>query len=328
MPRIVSLLAALSFSAAAFAQVPTTSPAQQVQQLAPQLLAFSRSAANFESLVNGLTQGTPVTLTAVGADGQMQIVTFAPGTTLSPLDAARTLESARQSLIARGIALPTPQQLAVALMGGALPTASGTTQVTGLLGATAGAGAVQVRTETLAPTTLGTIGTTGTATNLTAAQLQALRAGLGQNTAVTLTGASGRVTFDPTGRTMSDFEVNQALQLASLLLAQQGIFDPTPEQLRVALLGGTLGTAAGGVPVRGVLQGQVRNTSDSRLFGTSDSQVVGTSNTPPNANQPGGAFIGRGASTGTPGPAAAPSPAAPPAASIATVPRMRGMTRR
>jgi hypothetical protein len=127
MPRLISLLAALSLGAAAFAQTPTSPAAQQVQLLAPQLLAFAGSGANFESLVNGLTQGTPVTLTAAGADGSVQTATFVPGTTVSVLDAARLLESARQSLITRGIAAPDAQQLAIALMGGTLPTAIGAT---------------------------------------------------------------------------------------------------------------------------------------------------------------------------------------------------------
>lgn len=268
MLRLIYLLAALSLGGVALAQVSQapvgSTAARQVELLAPQLVGFAGSSANFESLVNGLTQGTPVTLTSVAADGTLQIVTFSTTRNLSPVEAARTLESARQSLISRGIAAPSAQQLAVALVGGAAP--------------------IQVRTELAAPAAPGL----GSA-NLTAADLQALRTGLAQNTPVTLAGAGGSVTFNAPGRALSAFEVNQALQLASLMLAQQGILDPTAEQLRAALLGGTLATAAGNIPLQGVLQGQVRNTSDSRfarntsdspLFGTSDSRVSGTSGTP------------------------------------------------
>jgi hypothetical protein len=265
MLRLLFLLAALSLGGVALAQTPAGSTAvRQVELLAPQLVAFAGSSANFESLVNGLTQGTPVTLTTVAADGTLQIVTFSTTRNLSPVEAARTLESARQSLISRGIAAPNAQQIAVALVGGAAP--------------------IQVRTELAAPPAPGL----GSA-NLTATDLQALRSGLARNTPVTLAGAGGSVTFNAPGRALSDFEVNQALQLASLMLAQQGILDPTAEQLRAALLGGTLVTAAGNIPLQGVLQGQVRNTSDSRfarntsdspLFGTSDSRVTGTSDTP------------------------------------------------
>jgi len=287
MLRLISLLAALSLSAAAFPQTPASPAVRQVQLLAPQLLAFAGSAANFQSLVNGLTQGTPVTLTATGADGSVQIVTFAPGTALSAADAARVLESARQSLISRGIAAPSAQQLAIAL-------------------------------------------TAGT-TNLTAANLQALQAGLAQNTPVTLAGASGGVTFGAPGRALTPFEINQALQLASVMLAQQGILDPTPEQLRAALLGGTLATAAGSVPVQGILQGQVRNTSDSSiagntsngpLVGTSDSRVVGTSNASPSVNAAPRALLVPGATA-----APATAPASAPAAGAGTV-RSPGITRR
>ena len=252
MPRLISLIASLSLSAAAFAQIPA-SPALQVQLLAPQLLAFSGSSANFESLVNGLTAGTPVTLTSVGPDAGVQIVTFSPGTSLTPVEAARRLEAARQSLISQGIASPSPQQLAISLMGGILPTPAGSTPVIGVLSGNAGASPVQVRTE-LAPPALGT----GASLNLTQANLQALRSALTQGS------------FAPSGGPMSAFEANQALQLASALLAQQGILDPSVEQLRGALAG--------------VLQGRVRNTSDSRVFGTSDSRVIGTSNTPPGVN--------------------------------------------
>jgi hypothetical protein len=281
MLRLIPMIAALWLSAAAFAQTPAPSAVLQVQLLAPQLLAFSGSSANFESLVNGLTLGTPVTLTTVGADASVQIVTFLPGTTLPAADAARSLEAARQSLISRGIALPSAQQLAIALMGGTLPTPAGSTQVTGVVSGNAGAAPIQVRNELAAAPALGTGGF-----NLSQANLQALRTGLTQGTPVTLAGAGGSVTFAPPGGAMSAFEANQALQLASALLAQQGILDPTPEQLRVAL--------------QGVLQGQVRNTSDSRLFGTSDSRVIGTSNTPPSVNPVGRALSVPGANRATP----------------------------
>lgn len=300
MRTILSLLAALSLSGAALAQTLVNPNVRQVELLAPQLLAFAGSDANFQSLVNGLTQGTPVTLTTLGTDGTLQIVTFAPGTLLSAADAARILEAARQSLITRGIAAPSGQQLATALVGGNLTTALGTTPVTGLLGGSAGATPIQVRSERIGQPV------PGGATGLSAANLQALAAGLAQNTAVTLPGASGNVTFAAPGRPMSTFEINQALQLANVLLAQQGIVNPTAEQLRAALLGGTLGTAAGSVQLQGILQGQVRNTSDSPFFGTSDSRVVGASNTPPTvAASPRALTIAPGLT---------PAPTAPPAA--------------
>ncbi len=309
MLKLLALLAALSLAGVAFAQAPAGSTAvRQVQLLAPQLLAFAGSSANFESLVNGLTQGTPVTLTSVGADGSMQIVTFVIGTSLAPVDAARTLEAARQTLISQGIAAPTAQQLAGSLARG---------------------NPVQVRTEALGGPSLGGTGTA----NLNATDFQALRTGLARNTSVTLAGAGGDVTFVAPGRALSAFEINQALQLASLMLAQQGILDPTAEQLRAALFGGTLATATGGIALQGVLQGQVRNTSDSPaarntsdspLFGTSDSPVVGTSDTPPTTSAtPRGLNVpATGAVNGAPAGATN-----PPAGSIATPARVTNARR-
>ena len=269
MLKSITALVALAFTAAAAAQStgPTTttvSPAsQQVQLLAPQLVAFTGSTGNFDSLVTGLAQGTPVTLTTVGADGLVQIVTFVPGTTQTPADIARNLESARQNLISRGVANPTAQQLAVALVGGTLTTVGGNNLLAGVLTGTALPAAFQVRNELAGPTTLSNGLLTSTTT------LQSLRDALAQGT---LTPARGP---------LSSFDVNQALQLAANLLAQQGILNPTPEQLRVALLGGTVTTSTGArVALQGILPATtVRNTSDSPLFSTSDSPLFGTSDT-------------------------------------------------
>jgi hypothetical protein len=295
----IAAIAALMLSAAAYAQTTTISPnAQQVQLLGPQLLPFSGSTANFDSLVSGLTTGIPVTLTTVSPDGFVQIVTFMPGTTMSALDAARNMERARQALISRGVATPTAQQLAIALVGGSLTTPSGTTPVAGVLTGTTNATPIQVRNE-VAP--FSTFASTANL-NLSQNNLQALRVALAQGSSATLTtttatGATQVVTIPPTGIAMTAFEVNQALQLAGALLAQQGIVSPTMDQIRIALVGGTLTTGNGAVvAVQGVLQGRVRGTSDSALVGTSNSPLSGTSNTP--------------ATTG--------AAAAPPAASSAT----------
>ena len=108
-------------------------PSQQVSQLAPQLIAFAGGQINFDNLVNGLALGSQVTLVSALPGGQVQTVTFMPQGTMNATQIAQTLESTRQSLISRGIATPTAQQVAVALAGGALPTQTGTVQVAGLL---------------------------------------------------------------------------------------------------------------------------------------------------------------------------------------------------
>lgn len=130
--------AALLAPALAPAQTTTTTvlgvpPSLTVMRLAPQLISFAGSQANFDSLVNGLALGSPVTLSSTLPNGQVQVVNFTPQGTLTPTQIAQTLESARQNLISRGVATPTAQQVTVSLTGGALPTTSGNVQVTGIL---------------------------------------------------------------------------------------------------------------------------------------------------------------------------------------------------
>jgi len=310
---VFAAFAALALGTTAFAQTTTTaalSPSsQQVQLVAPQLVAFAGSTGNFESLVSGLTTGAAVTLTSVGADGSLRIVTFTPVTAVSPGDAARLLETARQSLISRGIAAPTGTQLAASLMGGTISTVSGTSALTGVLtGTTSSPTPVVVRNDTVA------LQNGAASSSISPAQLAAVRNALATGTGVTLNTGSGATTqnvvFSPTGVRLSDFEVSQALQLAGTLLAQQGVLNPTPEQLRVALFGGTLiGTSGAALPLQGVLQGQLRNTSSttagftsaSPLTNTSSSSVIGTSNSPAvgTSNSPVGATAGATSAGGT-----------------------------
>src|SRR5437868_12186830 len=109
------------------------SNALAVQRLAPQLVAFAGGQANFDNLVNGLAAGIPISLTTVLPTGGTQAVTFTPSGTMTTLQIAQTLENVRQSLITRGIAAPTAQQIATALTGGPLVTPAGTTQVNGVV---------------------------------------------------------------------------------------------------------------------------------------------------------------------------------------------------
>jgi hypothetical protein len=135
------LLKSLILAAAALtafhaqAQLPAVGvpPPLEVQRLAPQLVTFFGPGANFQSLVTGLASGAPVTLTTVGADGLTRVVTFTPTGGLPSLQIAQVLESARQSLITRGITAPTAEQTAVTLLGGTLQTPAGNVQTTALL---------------------------------------------------------------------------------------------------------------------------------------------------------------------------------------------------
>ena len=153
MPYLRLFLAALALACqGAYAQTfttttttTTTTPAISVQRLAPQLVAFAGSQANFQNLVTGLAQGTPVQLVTVLPDGSAQVVNFTPTGTLSTEQIAQTLEAARQRLIGLGIATPTAEQLATALVGGSVPTALGGAAVTGALPQTQPSPAAQVQ---------------------------------------------------------------------------------------------------------------------------------------------------------------------------------------
>lgn len=114
------------------AQAPAVSIAQEVERLAPQLIAFSGSRANFEALVTGLALGVPVTLTTVGADGLVQTVRFAlpGGAQPDATQIAQTLEGARQQLISQGVATPNAQQLGELISGTPVPVSVTTLPVT------------------------------------------------------------------------------------------------------------------------------------------------------------------------------------------------------
>jgi hypothetical protein len=142
------------------AQTTTVPPAITVQRIAPQLVQFAGSQSNFQNLVAGLTQGTQVQLFTVLPDGATQVVSFTPAP-LSADQVAQVLERARQQLIGLGIGNPTGEQLAVALMGGIVPTALGGSQVPGLLATPAPpAAAVQAQTSAAAGATGATTSTT------------------------------------------------------------------------------------------------------------------------------------------------------------------------
>ena len=134
MPVRLVVVAALAIAChGASAQTQTVPPALTVQRLAPQLVTFAGSDANFQSLVNGLAAGTQVQLFTVLPTGFTQSVSFTPTAALSPAQIAQVLEAARQQLIGLGIGNPTAEQIGFSLMGGVVPTALGGAQVAGFL---------------------------------------------------------------------------------------------------------------------------------------------------------------------------------------------------
>lgn len=90
---------------------------------------------------------------------------------------------------------------------------------------------------------------------------ESLVAGLRNGNLITLTSpdSATSVSFTPTTRPMGYGNVTQALSLAQRQLAAQGITNPTPEQLHIALNGGTLTSISSSgatrtVEMAGVLQ--------------------------------------------------------------------------
>jgi hypothetical protein len=159
---VVAFLAIASHGALAQTAVP---PTLTVQRLAPQLVAFAGSLNNFQNLVTGLAQGTPVQLITVLPDGFAQLVTFTPAAARSPTDIAQLLETARQQLIGLGIGTPTAEQIGIALMGGIVPTALGGSQVAGALNAqSTPSPAVQIQSAAGATTSTTPSAATGTLT--------------------------------------------------------------------------------------------------------------------------------------------------------------------
>jgi hypothetical protein len=130
------LLAALMLMLAGAAQA-QESPVQRVLRTAPHLLAFVGSPQNLESLVTGLTRGTPVRLAAPVGQGQVKVTTFRPPAPMPVERVVAALESVRQELAQFGIQQPTTEQLLIGLNGGVLDLPSGSTEIRGVL---AGAG--------------------------------------------------------------------------------------------------------------------------------------------------------------------------------------------
>src|SRR5262245_46048299 len=107
MPRFPILVVVLAAACRLATAQTAATPAQDVQRLAPQLVTFAGSPANFQSLVSGLAAGSPVQLTTPLSTGLNQLVTFTPGGALTVQQIVQTLEGVRQQLIGLGIGNPS-----------------------------------------------------------------------------------------------------------------------------------------------------------------------------------------------------------------------------
>jgi len=78
--------------------------------------------------------------------------------------------------------------------------------------------------------------------------------GLRSGTPITLKGSGETTTFTPPTRPMGQGNVTRALDLAQRQLAAGGITDPTPNEIRIALMGGSISGPDGTTRYPGVLQ--------------------------------------------------------------------------
>lgn len=83
--------------------------------------------------------------------------------------------------------------------------------------------------------------------------LESLAFGLRHGASVTLKGSEEAVSFTPPTRPMGYGNVTRALDLASRQLSAAGITEPTPQDIRAAMLGGTVSGPDGEVTLQGVL---------------------------------------------------------------------------
>ncbi len=116
------LIAATLFTAAR-AQANPSPP------LAAQYASWAGGKSNAAALVDGLRNGTPITLSTTGADRSVSLAGFTPSARLTEEEVAAALGNARASLARLGIKRPTAEQIQAALIGGEVAVPAGGTRV-------------------------------------------------------------------------------------------------------------------------------------------------------------------------------------------------------
>jgi hypothetical protein len=200
--------------------------------------------SNLQTLLNALMQGTEVALFTPLADGTVQVTSFRVPGQRSAAEAAALIQRARLNLTNLGVATPTGEQLATALIGGPVDVPSGRTSMVGVL--PAGTTGTQLRSQVV------------TAGGLPQA-VAVSPAGVASpgNAAAGGTASSGASVLSGPLAGMTVAQQTQALELANAQLAALGITQPTPQQVTTMLQGGTLVTPAGaGVTVPGLISGR------------------------------------------------------------------------
>jgi hypothetical protein len=194
--------------------------------MAPRLLALSLVAnacvahaqapdPNLQKLQSALTTGSETTLVTPLRSGMLQVTTFNPGTRFAPAQAAQLINQARDSLRALGEPQPTAEEIARILAGGPIELPAGRIQTAGMLPSAGW------------PATI---------------QSQVMMA----TAPVPAAGASAAA-----GGSAPD---NGAREQAIRDLADLGIINPSEDQIRAALVGGTISTINGPYSLPGILK--------------------------------------------------------------------------
>lgn len=183
------------------------------------LLACSLARAqgvdpNLQNLLVSLTNGSETTLVTPLRSGMLQVTTFRPGTRLTPANANLVINQARDSLQAMGEPQPTAEEIARMLAGGPIELPGGRIHTAGILPASGWP--ASIRSQVVAA---------GTPLP-------------GSSPATSAAGGSAPVA---------------ARELAIQQLATLGIINPSEDQIRTALVGGTITTVNGLYELPGIL---------------------------------------------------------------------------
>ena len=170
---------------------------------------------NLQNLLAALQTGAPVTLITPLTTGMSQITSFSAPTHMSDAQARAYVENAKMELAKLGVERPTAEEIARMLAGGPLVVPAGDVTVPGLLNL-AGIPASIVSQQVAAGTPV---------------------AGYGQSA------AGGSAPAQPV----------PARERAIRELAALGIINPSEDQIRTALVGGSITTVNGVYQLPGVL---------------------------------------------------------------------------
>lgn len=179
--------------------------------LATALAAAQAPDPNVQNLLGALTNGNEVTLVTPLANGMLQVTSFRPSGRLSAVDAVAALDRARAQLQALGEPQPTAEQMARMLAGGPIEIPSGRIHAAGILNTSDHP--ASIRSQVVAA---------GTPLPVT-------------STAPVTSAAGGSAPAEPV-----------AVREAALQqLAALGILNPSEDQIRTAIVGGTITTING-----------------------------------------------------------------------------------